>query len=185
VAATETRGPGFLADVGIARVAAVALMIVGAVALQSTLLVKLTIAGVIPQLVLVVIVSIAFIEGPRVGAVTGFFGGLLVDLLIPQSIVGISCLVFTLVAYAVGTFRIYAPSDSVWVPLLAVAMSSAVAEGGYAGLAVILGEPWVSINYTIRIIGLVTLYDCLLTPFTYPLVRKVASRVRPEKVYRW
>jgi rod shape-determining protein MreD len=120
-----------------------------------------------------------------VGAVTGFFGGLLVDLLIPQSIVGISCLVFTLVAYAVGTFRIYAPSDSVWVPLLAVAMSSVVAEGGYAGLAVILGEPWVSINYTIRIIGLVTLYDCLLTPFTYPLVRKVASRVRPEKVYRW
>lgn len=183
--ASEIRGPEPFADLGISRIAAITAMIIAAVALQSTLLVKLTIAGVIPQLVLVVIVSLAYIEGPRVGAVTGFFGGLLVDLLIPQSIVGISCLVFTLVAYAVGTFRIYAPSDSVWVPLVAVALSSVAAEAGYAGLAVILGEPWVSIDYTVRVIGLVTLYDCLLTPLAYPFIRRVALRVRPEKVYRW
>ena len=160
-------------------------MVIGALALQSTLLVHFTIAGVIPQLVLVVIVSLSFVDGPRVGAATGFFGGLLIDLLIPQSIVGISCLVYSLVGYAVGTFRQYAPADSVWTPLLAVAISSFVAEAGYALLAVILGEPWVSIDYTLRVIGLVTLYNCLLTPFVFPTVRRVAKRVRPDRVYRW
>jgi rod shape-determining protein MreD len=99
--------------------------------------------------------------------------------------VGISCLVYSLVGYAVGTFRQYAPADSVWTPLLAVAISSFVAEAGYALLAVILGEPWVSIDYTLRVIGLVTLYNCLLTPFVFPTVRRVAKRVRPERVYRW
>lgn len=184
MATKEARG-GILSEIGISRVAAIFALVLGAIVLQSTLLVQFTIAGVMPQLVLVVIVSLAFIDGKRVGAMTGFFGGLLIDLLVPQSIVGITPLVYTMVAYSVGVLRVYAPEESVWMPLLAVAGSTVVAESGYAIFAVILGQPWVSIDYTIRVIGLVTLYNCLLTPFAYPFVRKVALRVRPERVYRW
>jgi hypothetical protein len=37
----------------------------------------------------------------------------------------------------------------------------------------------------VRVAGLVVLYNTLLTPFLFPLTRKIADRFRPERVYRW
>jgi len=183
--AKEVRTPGLMGDLGFGRVLALAAVVLLAVALQSTLLARLTLLGVIPQLVLVVVVSLAFLDGPRVGIVVGFAGGLLQDLLLPQSIVGLTALVYTLVGYGVASLRQFAPGESVWTPVFAVALASAVAEFSYAVLAIILGQPWVSISFTAKVTGLVVLYDTLLTPFAFPLVRRVADRFRPEKVYRW
>lgn len=160
--------------------------VVVALAVQSTVLASATLLRVIPQLVLVVIVSFAYLEGERVGMVTGFTAGLLQDLLLPPpSLVGLTALVYTLIGYGVGTLRAYTASESVWTPVLAVAAASATAELGYASMAVMLGQPWVSLGFTLQITGLVVLYDVLLTPFVFPLVRKIAQRLHPERVYRW
>lgn len=183
--ANDSRSPGLLGDIGVGRFLAMGTMVLLAVALQSTLLARLTLLGVIPQLVLVVVVSLAYLEGPRVGLVVGFAGGLLQDLLLPQSIIGLTAFVYILVGYGVGSLRQFAPGESVWSPVLAVALASAVAEFGYALLAIILGQEWVSLSYTAKVTGLVVLYDTLLTPFAFPLVRRVAARFRPERVYRW
>ncbi|MBA2312242.1 MAG: rod shape-determining protein MreD [Actinobacteria bacterium] len=185
VAAPEARGPSTLAEIGLARVAVVAALVVISVALQSTVLARLTLLGVIPQLGLILIVSLAYTDGPRVGTVTGFFGGLLQDLLLPQSIVGLTALVYTLVGYTVGTFREYSPSQSVWAPVFAVGIASAVAELGYALLAILLGQPWVGLEFTVKVAGFVVLYNVLLTPFVFPVVRKIADRYRPERVYKF
>jgi rod shape-determining protein MreD len=182
---TARSTPGPLAEVGLGRVVAVGAILVGAVVLQSTLVAQVTILGVIPQLVLIVVVSLAFTDGPRVGVVTAFAGGLLQDLLLPQSIVGLTALVYVLIAYTVGSFREYSTTDSVWAPVFAVAVSSFVAEVSYALLAVIMGQPWVSVTFTAKVIGLIVLYNTLLTPLTFPLIRRVADRFRPERVYRW
>jgi rod shape-determining protein MreD len=176
---------GMFPDVGAGRVAAIAAILIGALALQSTLVAQVTLLGVIPQLVLIVVVSLAFTDGPRVGVVTAFAGGLLQDLLLPQSIVGLTALVYVLIAYGVGSFRDYSSTESVWAPVFAVALSSLLAEASYALLAVILGQPWVSFVFTTKVIGLVVLYNTLLTPLLFPLIRRVADRFRPERVYRW
>lgn len=181
----EGRPAGFLSDLGVTRAVAMAAVVVVALAVQSTLLAKLTLLGVIPQLVLVVVVSLGYMDGERVGAAAGFFGGLLQDLLLFQSIIGLTALVYTLIGYAVGSLRQFAPTESVWTPVFVVAIASAVAETSYALLSIILGQQWVSISFTAKVIGLIALYDALLTPFVFPLVRKVADRYRPEKVYRW
>ncbi len=185
VAANEPRSPGFLSELGLPRAFAMAAVLLLAVAVQSTLLARLTLLGVIPQLVLVVVVCLAYLDGPRVGVVLGFAGGLLQDLLLPQSIIGLTALVYTLLGYGVGSLRQFAPSDSVWSPVFGVAIASAIAEVGYAMLAIILGEQWVSLGFTAQVTGLVVLYDTLLTPFVFPLLRRIANRFRPEKVYRW
>jgi rod shape-determining protein MreD len=174
-----------VAEFGLARAGAIAAVVIVALALQSTLLARMTLLGVIPQLVLVVVVSLAYLEGQRVGLVMGFFGGLLQDLLLFQSILGLTALVYTLIGYSVGVFRQYAPSESVWTPVLCVALATAVVELSYASLAIILGETWVSLDFTTKVAGLVVLYNTLLTPFTFPLVRKVSDRFRPERVHRW
>jgi rod shape-determining protein MreD len=175
-----------MAEIGLSWAAAISVLIVLAVAVQSTLLTLTTIQGVIPQLVLVLMVSLAYLEGERVGVVAGFASGLLLDLLLPPgSIMGLTALVYTLVGYGVGSLRQFAPPDAVWVPVFTVALASAAAEVSYASLTVILGGRFVGIDLTLKIAGLVTLYNTLLTPFVFPLIRRIGERLRSEKVYRW
>jgi rod shape-determining protein MreD len=172
-------------DFGFQRISAIAAVVILALAVQSTVLSYATILGVIPQVVLVVVMSLAFTDGERVGLVVGFFAGLLQDLQLPVgSIVGLYALVYTLVGYGVGSLRDYVPSDSVWTPVLTVAAASAAVEASYATLAILFGQEWVSIGFTAKVIGLVVLYNTLLTPLVFPLVRRVADRYRPERVYR-
>ena len=173
------------ADLSMARPLAVAAILIVALAIQSTLLTRVTILGVIPQLLFVVIVCLAYLEGEVMGVVVGFVGGLLQDLLLPESIMGLTALVYTMVGYGVGTIRSYLPSQSVWTPVITVAFASAMAEASYAILAIMMGERWVSIAYTAKIGGLVVLYNTLLTPFVFPVVKRVADRVRPERVVRF
>ncbi|MGH2808735.1 MAG: rod shape-determining protein MreD [Actinomycetota bacterium] len=184
--AKEAKVPGFFSEAGIGRILAVGLVVFAALALQTTLLSRLTLLGVIPQLVLVVVICLAFLDGERVGIVSGFFGGLLLDLqLPPDSIVGLTALVYTMIGYGVGYFRQYSTGESVWTPVFAVAVGSAAAEASYALLAIILGRSWVTLVFTAKVTGLVVLYDALLTPFVFPLIRRVADKFRPERIYRW
>lgn len=183
MAVARRPGSTLLADIGVARILAIALLVILALALQSTVLAHLTLLGVRPQLVLVVVVSLAYLDGERVGVVTGFAGGLMQDLLLPLSIVGLTALVYTLIAYGVGYLRQYATAESVWTPVFAVALASLIAELSYALLAILLGQPWVSLSMTLQRTGLIVLYDTLLTPFVFPVVRRVADRFRPQRVY--
>ncbi|MCA1571615.1 MAG: rod shape-determining protein MreD [Chloroflexi bacterium] len=185
MAAKPARGLGPLSDIGLGRIGAIAALVLTALTVQSTLLAQATLLGVIPQLVLVVVVALAYLDGERVGVVSGFAGGLLQDLLLPQSVIGLTALVYVMVAYAVGVLRQYSTSQAVWAPVIAVALATAAAEAGYAVLAIVLGQRWVGLAFTAKVVALVILYNTLLTPFVFPLVRRIADRFRPERVYRW
>jgi rod shape-determining protein MreD len=184
VVAKEPR-KGVLVEWGVARIVALSVVLLVAVALQSTLLTRLTFLGVIPQLVLVVVVSMAWSSGERVGVVTGFSAGLLLDLLtLPQSITGLYSLIYTLVGFGVGFFRSYVPAESVWTPVFTVAISTAIAEFGYSAMNIMMGQRWVGVGFSAKVAGLVVLYNTLLTPFVYPLVRRIAEKYSPGKVFR-
>jgi rod shape-determining protein MreD len=184
MAVARGRNSGFLGEIGVTRIAAMGGVVILALALQSTLLARLTILGVIPQLVLLVVVALAFLEGERVGVVVGFFGGLLLDLQLPPgSILGLTALVYTMIGFGVGTLRQFSLGESVWAPVFVVAASSAIAEGSYALLSILMGQPWVSLSMTAQLAGLVVLYNTLLTPFVFPVVKRIADRVRPERVF--
>jgi rod shape-determining protein MreD len=183
-AAKETRASSTLADLGIMRLVWVGVLLLGSLVLQSTVLEQVTFLGVTPQLSLVVVVSLAYIDGERVGVVTGFTAGLVQDLLLPAgSIVGLTALVYTLVGFAVGSLSRYSVSESIWAPILGVILASTAAEAAYAAMSIMLGENWVSVAYTGKVLGLVVLYNTLLTPFVYPFVRKVSNRFGPGRVY--
>ena len=184
VVAKEPR-KGILVEAGIARLLALGVLLILAVALQSTLLSRLTFLGVIPQLVLVVVVSMAWSGGERVGVTTGFAAGLLLDLLtLPQSITGLYSLTYTMVGFSVGFFRVFVPAESVWTPVFTVAIASAVAEFGYSAMNIMMGQKWVGLGFSAKVAGLVVLYNTLLTPFVYPLVRRIAEKYSPGKVFR-
>src|SRR6266487_2264216 len=94
-------------------------IVVTALVLQSTVFAKVTLAGAKPELVYMVTVILAFLEGPPSGALAGFAGGMAEDFLLNQP-KGITALTLTLLGYGVGLIRSYIVTPSPFLPVLLV-----------------------------------------------------------------
>ena len=164
------------------RVLVLAAVLVAAVLLQSTVLAELRLAGVRPDLVVLTVVAVAMASGPASGAVFGFSAGLLADLLFDLP-VGVSALVYTAVGFAVGTARVYVTSHRPVVHL-ALAAAASLASVWCSGLLLRVFDlsSWAVVA---RSGPLVALYNLLLAPFVYPVVRALAERVPAKPVQRW
>src|SRR2546425_13012358 len=86
------------------RVISWTVVVLTALVLQSTLFSQVKLAGVKPELVYLVTIVLALLEGPASGAVAGFAGGMAPDFLLHQT-KGVTALTLTLVGYSVGPSR--------------------------------------------------------------------------------
>lgn len=130
-----------------------------------------------PDLVLVVVVAVALAQGPLGGAVTGFAGGLLGDL-VGDHPVGLLALTLCLVGYLAGLLR-GAGDRSILAPLGVVASAAVGATLVYAGLGLATGSPRVGVEALSAGLPTSVLYDVLLAPFVVPVVLAVARRLDP------
>lgn len=159
-------------------------VVLTALVLQTTVFAQIKLGGAKPELVYLVTVILAFLEGPASGAVAGFAGGMAQDFLLnlPK---GITALTLTLVGYAVGTVRQYVVTPS---PLLPVFVVAGATIGGilfYGLVAFLLGQLTVGASYLVRVALLSGLYNALVTPLVFPVVRRVAEASRARRVFRW
>ena len=69
--------------------------------LQSTLIQLIEIRGIVPEIMIIVVVSYALLRGQFAGAMTGFFGGLLYDVIFGDAI-GFHALMYMLIGYFCG-----------------------------------------------------------------------------------
>ena len=69
---------------------------------QSTLMLSIRIHGVHPDLLWLVPITAAILDGPETGAIAGFWSGLAFDLILPTPF-GLSALVGCILGYAVGS----------------------------------------------------------------------------------
>jgi rod shape-determining protein MreD len=72
--------------------------------LQSTVLGRIAILNVVPDLALCIVIFSAYVHGTMTGQVSGFFSGLLLDF-ISASPLGLNCLVRTLIGALTGLFK--------------------------------------------------------------------------------
>ena len=93
------------------RVLLWAAVVLTALLLQSTVFAQVKLAGAKPELIYLITVAMAVLEGPAAGAVAGFAGGMAQDFLLNQP-KGITALTLTLLGYAVGMLRSYVASPS-------------------------------------------------------------------------
>lgn len=159
-------------------------IVLTALVFQSTLFSQVTLGGAKPELVYLITVALAFLEGPSAGAVGGFTAGMAQDFLLNQP-KGMTALTLTLVGYAVGTLRQYIVTPN---PLVPVALVGAATTAGllfYGLVSFLLGQLTVDVAYLTRVSLLSGLYNALLTPILFPLVRRVAEASRPRRVFRW
>ena len=164
------------------RLLLLAVVLVVAVLVQSTVLARLRLAGVRPDLLVLAVVSVAVASDPVTGAVFGFVAGLVADLLFDLP-VGVSALVYTAVGFAVGSVRVYVTSHHPLVHLVLAAAAS-LASVWCCGLLLRVFDlsSWGAVA---RAGPLVALYNLLLTPFVYPVVWALTERLPARPAQRW
>jgi rod shape-determining protein MreD len=159
-------------------------VVLTALVLQSTVFAQITLGGTKPDLVYLVTIVLAFLEGPSSGAVAGFAGGMAEDFLLdlPK---GITALTLTLVGYAVGTIRQYVVTPSPVLPVLVVGAATVVGTLFNEFVTFLLGQLHVGLGEVIRVALLAGLYNAILTPLLFPVIRRVAEASRSKRVFRW
>ena len=159
-------------------------VVVTALVLQSTVFSAINLGGAKPELVYLVTIVLAFLEGPSSGALAGFAGGMAQDFLLNQP-KGITALTLTLVGYAVGALRLFITTPSPLLPVVLVGAATIAGELFWGLVSFLLGQLTVSATELVRTALLSGLYNAVLTPILFPVVRRLAEASRPRKVFRW
>ena len=120
------------------------LVLVALLVVQTSLLTRMRVAGVIPDAMLLVAVCVGIIGGPERGAVVGFLSGLAFDLFLLTTPVGLSALVYALVGYAVGLVAEAIVRAAWWIPVVTAAVASSAGAVVFAVAAnVVSGSSFV------------------------------------------
>lgn len=166
------------------RVLSIAVVILTALLLQSTVFAQMKLLGVKPELMYLVTIIVAILEGPQEGAVVGFAGGMAQDFLL-NTPKGITALTLTLLGYAMGLARQYIVSPSPLMPTMLVAAGTAIGTAFWQVMATLLGQYDEPIGYAVKVSLLTAVYGAVLTPILYPLLRRMFEGSRPTRVVRY
>ena len=162
----------------------IAAVVITALLLQSTVFGSLRLLGVRPELLYLVTISFALLEGPNEGATVGFVSGLAQDFLMNEP-KGLTALTLTLLGYGVGMFRQFIVSPSPLVPTIVVAVGTAAGIAFYEIVSVLLGNFHEEAAYGVKVALLTATYNAVLTPILYPVLRRITEGSRPRRVVRF
>jgi rod shape-determining protein MreD len=149
----------------------IALILIVAVIVQVSFFSYLSILGATPYVVPVVVVSLGLLGGGVVGAVCGFFAGLLIDSLLLQTL-GVSSLVLLSIGYLAGRYREGFEIRNGIVPALLAGGFTLLGSAGFAAIELMLGVDAPVSLLVVREILLQGLFAVVLAFAVYPLVRR-------------
>ena len=121
------------------RVLLLAAVILSALLLQTTIFAEINLLGAKPELMYLITIAFAMLEGPASGAITGFVGGMAQDFLLDAP-KGITALTLTLLGYAIGMARQYIVSPSPVLPVVLVALGTFAGVLFYGVVSFLLGQ---------------------------------------------
>ena len=158
-----------------------AVLLFFAVVAQVTIVGTIGILGGSPDLVLVLLVAIALLNGATFGAFAGFWAGFLLDVALLETL-GFTSLLLTLVGFWIGRYGETTGRGRSHAPLLSVAVATVLYAVGGLILHFMLGDP-ASARVTLvdaLLPGLVL--NLLLALQLFALCRRlfIAAHPRPE-----
>ena len=148
-----------------------------AVVIQEAAISQITLFGVSADVMPLVVMSVGLLCGSMTGAVMGFSAGLLVDLVLVQTL-GITSLLYLLIGYWSGRLRELRDPSHGLVPVAGGAAATAVAQVGMAILQFLLGVDAPVSGLLVQQI-FVTIHTLISLP-VYAIVRRMISGAVPE-----
>ncbi len=149
-----------------------ALAVLAAAILQVGLAPNIAIGDVAPNLVLLVVVTLALTRGPSRGCVAGFAAGLVLDL-IGSGPVGLWALVLCVVGYAAGMLEANLFAHGWLLPVTVVFIAALTAEIGYWVVLAVVGQ---GVGFGGMLTGVAlpgALYDTALAVLIYPWLARI------------
>jgi rod shape-determining protein MreD len=150
-----------------------------AVVIQDAAISQITLFGVSADVMPLVVMSVGLLCGSMTGAVMGFGAGLLVDLLLVQTL-GITSLLYLLIGYWSGRVRELRDPSHGLVPVAAGAAATAVAQIGMAMLQFLLGVNAPVSGLLVQQIFVTILINTLISLPVYAIVRRAIGGAVPE-----
>lgn len=156
-----------------------AVLMVLAIALQSSVMARWNLPGAVPDLLLVMVAAFAMRQLPEHGAMLGFLAGLLFDVVPPaDGLIGLSAFSLTIVGYAAATLRADL-NRSVFGPLLFCGTAGGIAVLLHAVLGGLLGDSTISMTRTPWLMLTSFVYCTLLATIVIPVVRGLLVFLMP------
>jgi rod shape-determining protein MreD len=159
-----------------------AIAIFGAVVLQVALAPHLAIRGVVPNFLLLVVIAVALMEGPRYGTAAGFASGLAFDL-VGTGPIGPMALVLCVVGFIAGSLQENMFAEGWRLPVTVVVITSFATELGYWTVLAVAGtgESFWSTFVNIMLPG--ALYNGVLALVTFPWLARFLRSDRPMTTF--
>ena len=150
-----------------------------AVVIQETAISQISIFGVSADVTPLVAMSVGLLCGSLTGAIFGFFTGLLIDLVLVQTL-GVTSLLYIAIGYWAGRLRELRDPSHELVPLAAGALAAAFAGLGMALIQFLLGVDAPVSGLLLQEIFIFVLVDTLIALPVYALVRRIIRPVLPD-----
>jgi len=148
--------------------------------LQVVIVSSLFVGGGAPALLLVTIVALGLARGSIAGAVFGFLGGLVVDVVTLDTL-GLASLVLTLAGFWAGRYMETTARDRRLAPIIAVGSLTILAAAFGVVLRYLLGDEVVVRHALVTALAPTFLLNLLIAVPVYRLVRRlVGEGYRPE-----
>jgi len=147
--------------------------------LQSNLFTWFKIAGVMPNLFVILVLFIGLYSNKYMGVIYGIIFGLLIDLFIAKKI-GITAIMLGVVG-AIGTaFDKNFSKENRITLIIMVMISTFVFELGENLILYIINRVYIEFLPFIEILLIECFYNAILTIILYPLMRKLGNKVENE-----
>jgi rod shape-determining protein MreD len=160
-----------------------ALLAFGTVVIQQAAVSQISIFGISADLAPLVVMSVGLLAGSMTGAVFGFATGLLVDLVLFQTL-GVSSLLYIGIGYWSGRVRELLDPAHGLVPLGMGAAATALAQLGMALIQFLLGVNAPVSVLLLQQIFVTNLIGTLIALPVYAIVRRIIRPVLPDEPRR-
>ena len=160
----------------IKRILVTAVLLLAAYLLQCAVFPFLEIAGIKPNLMLIVTSSIGFMRGPREGMYTGFAAGLLIG-----DMIGFYAIIYLIIGYINGLFRQMYYDEDIKLPLFLTTISEFLYGIVIYFLMFLLRSDFDFLFYLNRIIVPELIYTIVITLGFYPLILFINQKLEAEE----
>lgn len=147
--------------------------------LQTTVLQGIAIAGISPNLYLVLLVAVAYRYGKTSGMAAGFLIGLLVDL-VEGDVIGLYALIYLVIGYLLGFANKIYYHDDTTMPIFLVASSDFLFNFLIYVFGFLLRNRLHLFFYLRTIMLPEVLYTVVLSIFLYRLIHKILKMLEPK-----
>ena len=149
------------------------------VVIQQAAISQISIFGVSADLTPLIVMSVGLLAGSMAGAIMGFGTGLIVDMVLVQTL-GVTSLLYIAIGYWAGRLRELRDPSHGLVPIAGAALATAFAAIGMAFIQFLLGVDAPVSFVLVQQLFITVLVNTLLALPVYALVRRILQPALPD-----